>query len=303
MKGVGIKVLQAEEQQMVAVPEREVSVLDASRIDEIRSSLEGCFSQVSTDTQDLEVYTELAQLEGKNLAEVLSYPKIISQKLSLASEFQKQSLSYHDIVDFYIDQGAKAKRHNDNDLTSEMNQKGIETLQKARQASTRCLEILTEVINNYWNYLIVESQVEFKDWAKSLLEKTREWAKEYEVKEGSEALRLAYLDFIAAIIKADDLNSSKPKLRTAKVEQQSEEEKESKEQQLASEEEKLLDKLNDFTSRSFKNTNLSYKQLYQEAVNAVEIDHKEELMATLRSWREEYINELDKLSDNYQPNS
>jgi hypothetical protein len=33
VKGVGIEVLQAEEQHMVAVPEREFSVLDASRID------------------------------------------------------------------------------------------------------------------------------------------------------------------------------------------------------------------------------------------------------------------------------
>ena len=44
MKGVGIEVLQAEEQQMVAVLEREDRVLNASPIDEIRSSLEGCFS-------------------------------------------------------------------------------------------------------------------------------------------------------------------------------------------------------------------------------------------------------------------
>ncbi len=283
---------------MVAVLEREVSVLDASRIDEIRSSLEGCFSQVSTDTQVLEVYTELAQLEGKNLAEVLSYPKIISQKLSLASEFQKQASSYHDIVDFYIEQLTQVKRHDDNDLTSEMTQKGIETLQKARQASTRCLEITTEVINDYWNYLTVESQEDFKEWAKSLLEKTREWAKEYKVKEGSEALRLAYLDFIAAIIKADDLNSSKPKLRTAKVEQKSEEEKERKEQQLYSEEEEILDKLNKLNSRSFNRTNFSYKQLYEEAKNALDTDDREELIATLRSWREEDINELNKLSVN-----
>ena len=298
MKGVGIEVLQAEEQQMVAVPEREVSVLDASRIDEIRSSLEGCFSQVSTDTQVLEVYTELAQLEGKNLAEVLSYPKIISEKLSLASGFQKKALSYHDTVDFYIEPGAKAKRHNDNDLTSEMTQKAIETLQKARQASTRGLEILTEVINNYWNYLTVESQAEFKDWAKSLLEKPKDWAKEYQVKEGSEALRLAYLDFIAAIIKADDLNSSKPKLQTVKVEQKSEEEKESKEQQLSSEEEEILDKLNKLNSRSFNKTSFSYKQLYEEAKNALDTDDREELIASLRSWREEDINELNKLSGN-----
>lgn len=298
MKGVGIEVLQAEEQQMVTVLEREVSVLDASRIDEIRSSLEGCFSQVSTDTQVLEVYTELAQLEGKNLAEVLSYPKIISQKLSVASDFQKQASAYHDIVDFYIEQLAQAKRHANNNLSSEMAQNGIKTLQKARQASTRSLEVLTEVINNYWNYLTVESQTEFKDWAKRLLEKTREWAKEYQVKEGSEELRLAYLDFIAAIIKADDLNSSKPKLRTAKLEQKSEEKKESKEQQLYSEEEEILDKLNAFNSRSYNSTSFSYKQVYEEARNALDKDGKEELIATLRSWREEDINELNKLSDN-----
>ncbi|MEW6495020.1 MAG: hypothetical protein AB1589_21250 [Cyanobacteriota bacterium] len=283
---------------MVAVLEREVSVLDASRIDEIRSSLEGCFSQVSTDTQVLEVYAELAQLEGKNLAEVLSYPKIISQKLSLASEFQKQASSYHDIVDFYIEQLTQAKSHDDNELASEMTQKGIETLQKARQAKTRGLEVLTELIDNYWNYLTVESQAKFKDWAKSLLENAREWAKEYQVKEGSEELRLAYLDFIAAIITADDLNSSKPKLRTANIEQKSQEKKESKEQHSSSEEEKLLDRLKEFNSGCFRNTSFSYKELYQEARNAVETDDKEELIATLRSWREEYINELDTLSGN-----
>jgi hypothetical protein len=40
----------------------------------------------------------------------------------------------------------------------------------------------------------------------------------------------------------------------------------------------------------------SYKVLYEEANNAVKTDGKEELLKTLRSWREEYINELEKLS-------
>jgi hypothetical protein len=42
----------------------------------------------------------------------------------------------------------------------------------------------------------------------------------------------------------------------------------------------------------------SYKALYEEANNAVKTDDKEELLKTLRSWREEYINELEKLSEN-----
>lgn len=40
----------------------------------------------------------------------------------------------------------------------------------------------------------------------------------------------------------------------------------------------------------------SYKALYEKANNAVKTDGKEELLKTLRSWREEYINELKKLS-------
>lgn len=47
----------------------------------------------------------------------------------------------------------------------------------------------------------------------------------------------------------------------------------------------------------------SYTALYEEANNAIKTDDKEELLKTLRSWREEYMNELDKLSDNYQPNA
>jgi hypothetical protein len=43
---------------------------------------------------------------------------------------------------------------------------------------------------------------------------------------------------------------------------------------------------------------LSYKALYEEAKNAVETENKEELIAMLRSWREEDINELHKLSKN-----
>jgi hypothetical protein len=43
---------------------------------------------------------------------------------------------------------------------------------------------------------------------------------------------------------------------------------------------------------------LSYKSLYEEANNAIKIDDKKELLKTLHSWREEYINELEKLSDN-----
>jgi hypothetical protein len=42
----------------------------------------------------------------------------------------------------------------------------------------------------------------------------------------------------------------------------------------------------------------SYKSLYEEANNAIKTDDKEELLKTLHSWREEYINELEKLSDN-----
>jgi len=42
----------------------------------------------------------------------------------------------------------------------------------------------------------------------------------------------------------------------------------------------------------------SYKSLYEEANNPLTTDDKEELIKTLRSWREEYINELEKLSDN-----
>jgi hypothetical protein len=43
---------------------------------------------------------------------------------------------------------------------------------------------------------------------------------------------------------------------------------------------------------------ISYKSLYEEANNALKTEDKEELIKTLRSWREEYINELEKLSDN-----
>lgn len=233
MKVVGIKALQAEVQQMVAVLDREVSALD-----EIRSSWESVFSQVSSDAQALEIYTELAQLEGKSLAEVLSYPTIISQKLILASEFQQQASSYHDIVNFYLEQETK----DDEKLAYEMRQKGIYNLQKARKSRTKCIEILTEIINNYWNYLTLEAQDKFKNWGKILLEKSRDWAKEYQVKEGSEELRLAYLDFIAAIIKADDLNRAKPKLRKFTVEPKIEEESEN-EQSSWNEEEEFIDML------------------------------------------------------------
>lgn len=43
---------------------------------------------------------------------------------------------------------------------------------------------------------------------------------------------------------------------------------------------------------------ISYKSLYEEANNALKTDDKEDLLKTLRSWREEDINELEKLSDN-----
>ncbi len=42
----------------------------------------------------------------------------------------------------------------------------------------------------------------------------------------------------------------------------------------------------------------SYKSLYEEANNAIKTDDKKELLKTLQSWREEYINELEKLPDN-----
>lgn len=47
----------------------------------------------------------------------------------------------------------------------------------------------------------------------------------------------------------------------------------------------------------------SYKSLYEEANTALTTDDKEDLLKTLRSWREEDINELEKLSKNKQPNS
>ncbi len=197
---------------MVAVLEKEVSALD-----EIRSSLESLFSLVSSDVEISKVYEKLAQLEGKSLAEVLNYPTIICQKLDLAQELQKQALSYHDIVDLYIEQGDKAKANNDDKLTFEIEHRAIDSLREARQSSARCIRTLNEIINKYWNYLTLESQATFRNWANSLLENPREWAKEYQVKEGSEELRLAYLDFIAAIIKADDSNKSKPKLSKTKI--------------------------------------------------------------------------------------
>jgi hypothetical protein len=45
-------------------------------------------------------------------------------------------------------------------------------------------------------------------------------------------------------------------------------------------------------------TKISYKALYEEAKNAIETDDKKELLKTLRSWREEDLRELEKLSDN-----
>lgn len=47
-----------------------------------------------------------------------------------------------------------------------------------------------------------------------------------------------------------------------------------------------------------KKSTFSYKQLYKDAKNAVDTDEKAELIATLRSWRQEDMDELDKLSDN-----
>ena len=49
---------------------------------------------------------------------------------------------------------------------------------------------------------------------------------------------------------------------------------------------------------TLKKPTFSYKQLYKEAKNAVDTDEKAELIATLRSWRQEDMDELEKLSDN-----
>jgi len=49
---------------------------------------------------------------------------------------------------------------------------------------------------------------------------------------------------------------------------------------------------------TLKKQNFSYKQLYKNAKNAVDTDEKAELIATLRSWRQEDMDELEKLSDN-----
>jgi len=64
------------------------------------------------------------------------------------------------------------------------------------------------------------------------------------------------------------------------------------------EEEEPREMLHEFPSEALKQTNFSYKQVYEEAKNAVKTDDKEELIATLRSWREEFTNELEKLSGN-----
>jgi hypothetical protein len=49
---------------------------------------------------------------------------------------------------------------------------------------------------------------------------------------------------------------------------------------------------------TLKKPSFSYKQLYKDAKNAVDTDEKTELIATLHSWRQEDMDELDKLSDN-----
>jgi len=49
---------------------------------------------------------------------------------------------------------------------------------------------------------------------------------------------------------------------------------------------------------TIKKLSFSYKQLYKDAKNAVNTDEKSELITTLRSWRQEDMDELEKLSDN-----
>lgn len=47
----------------------------------------------------------------------------------------------------------------------------------------------------------------------------------------------------------------------------------------------------------YDNKIFSYKALYEAANNSIKTDDKKELLKTLRSWREEYINELNELPD------
>jgi hypothetical protein len=59
--------------------------------------------------------------------------------------------------------------------------------------------------------------------------------------------------------------------------------------------EQELDRLNKLNSRPFDKTGFSYKQIYKEALDA---GSSEELVDLLRYWREQDINELNKLSTN-----
>ena len=156
-------------------------------------------------------------------------------------------------------------------------------------ASSKLAEALTlfpEGIDDYWKFIYLESKKLIKILAKEMISfadnvKNSEDFQQKNIEENDCSANIGTIQRCASFIL----------WRISSFEQKSENERLSRKAQevTASVHPEPL---------TLKKPSFSYKQLYKDAKNAVDTDDKAELIATLRSWRQEDMDELDKLSDN-----
>ncbi len=147
---------------------------ESNRLDEIRASFERIYGLASLEAQRADAYLSMAQARGETLATVLSKLFVISQGISLASDFQKQ-------VEFHIRQSNRYHAENEpilelKTISSDQREIANKNLQEARnniiqaqKIRLKVFELLSSLVAIYWDYLTPGEQKQFEKWAKDII--------------------------------------------------------------------------------------------------------------------------------------
>lgn len=163
--------------------------------------------------------------------------------------------------------------------------KNMGSLLAASSKLAEALTLFSEGIDDYWKFLSLESKKSIKTLAKEMIsfadnvKNSEDFKKNIEEKDYS--ANIGTIQRCASFIL----------WRISSFEQKSEND-------LLSWKDQEVTASVHSEPLTLKKQSFSYKQLYKDAKNAVDTDEKAELIATLRSWRQEDMDELDKLLDN-----
>jgi hypothetical protein len=147
---------------------------ELKKLEEIKRVLEDSYRAASSNEYIVKRLEQIAEVEGETLDEAWKNIALINYKVRLTSDYQE--LFNHWIQRAEID-GQEAKQilaspldnQNKQQLASEIVEESINDLMQAWTARGKKFEIYTEIVNRFWNYLPLEVQNLFEEWAKELV--------------------------------------------------------------------------------------------------------------------------------------